>query len=124
MFHQDQAWCFKMQDINSSKIVLIICALCEVKFAVCSDNETALVNTLLRKYQRYSRPVADPSSTLSLNITLTLKQIIDLDEKNQLLKTNLWLEYYWFDDKLQWKPVSIKYKDNNAYFWYIFPHLN
>ena len=29
---------------------------------------------------------------------------IDLDEKNQLLKTNLWLEYYWFDDKVQWKP--------------------
>ena len=90
--------------LTAQKIVLIICALSEVEFIFGSDTETDLINKLLRKYQRYSRPVADPGSTLDLNITLTLKQIIDLDEKNQLLKTNLWLEYYWFDDKVQWKP--------------------
>ena len=110
---------YRVSDVSAStsyKLVLIICALWGVKFVFCSDNETSLINKLLRKYQRYSRPVADPSSSLSLNITLTLKHIIDLDERNQLLQTNLWLDYYWFDDKLQWKPVSIKYIHSSAYF--------
>ena len=71
----------------------------------CSDLESNLINRLLWNYQKYSRPVSDPSLPLNLNITLTLKQIIDLDERNQLLKTNLWLEYYWYDDKLKWKTV-------------------
>ena len=79
--------------------------ICKVENVVCSDAETNLINNLLRDYQKFSRPVANPNLPLSLNITLTLKQIIDLDERNQLLKTNLWLEYYWFDDKLKWNPV-------------------
>ena len=93
---------------TAQKIVLIICALWKVEFTFCSDHETNLINHLLENYQPYSRPVEYPNSTLTLNITLTLKQIIDLDERNQLLKTNLWLEYYWFDEKLKWEPVSIK----------------
>ena len=109
----------KVNTLTVQEIVLIICVVCEVEFIACSNNETSLINTLLRTYQPYSRPVANPRSTLSLNITLTLKQIIDLDERNQLLKTNLWLEYYWFDDKLQWKPVSIKYRDNRPYFSFL-----
>ena len=77
----------------------------EINLVVSSDQETNLINDLMRDYQKYSRPVSDPNLPLHLNITLTLKQIIDLDERNQLLKTNLWLEYYWFDDKLKWKTV-------------------
>ena len=42
-------------------------------------------------------------------------------KKNHLLKTNLWLEYYWFDEKLQWKPVSIKYKNTGTYCLHFFP---
>ena len=70
--------------LTAQKIVLVICALCETEFIFCSDTETDLINKLLREYQRYSRPVADPSSALALNITLTLKQIINLDEKKSL----------------------------------------
>ena len=85
---------------------LIIYIICKVENVVSSDAETNLINHLLHDYQKFSRPVANPNLPLSLNITLTLMQIIDLDERNQLLKTNLWLEYYWFDDKLKWNPVS------------------
>ena len=92
--------------MNAQKLILVICILCKVGMSVCSDSETNLINHLLRDYQKLSRPVANPNLPLSLNITLTLRQIIDLDERNQLLKTNLWLEYYWFDDKLKWNPVS------------------
>ena len=93
---------------NATALFFILTVLSELKLGICSDQETKLINDLLANYQKYSRPVSDPISPLHLNITLTLKQIIDLDERNQLLKTNLWLEYYWYDDKLRWKTVSYK----------------
>ena len=73
----------------------------------CSPNETELVNQLLGDYQQFARPVADASLPLTLEIKVTLKQIVDLDERNQILKTNVWLEYYWNDTNLMWKPVNL-----------------
>ena len=94
---------------NHVKVLFVVLTiLSECNLGICSDQETKLINELLSNYQRYTRPVSDPIFPLNLNITLTLKQIIDLDERNQLLKTNLWLEYYWYDDKLRWKTVSHK----------------
>ena len=95
---------------HATALFFVLTVLSECKLGICSDQETKLINDLLSNYQKYSRPVSDPILPLHLNITLTLKQIIDLDERNQLLKTNLWLEYYWYDDKLRWKMVSYKRK--------------
>ena len=97
----------------SVSLLVVLSISSKINLAVCSDQETNLINDLMRDYQKYSRPVSDPNLPLHLNITLTLKQIIDLDERNQLLKTNLWLEYYWFDDKMKWKTVCKISNDNN-----------
>ena len=72
-----------------------------------SDKETALINRLLHNYNPFARPVVNDSSTLNLEIILTLKQIINLDVRKQVLKTKLWLEYYWKDKNLVWNPVSL-----------------
>ena len=37
---------------------------------------------------------------------IDLQQIIDLDERNQLLQTNMWLTYNWIDANLVWNEVS------------------
>ena len=74
----------------------------------CSDKETALINKLLKNYNPFARPVVNDSLQLDLEIILTLKQIINLDVRKQVLKTKLWLEYYWKDTKLVWKPVSLR----------------
>ena len=78
-------------------------SLCNVIFG--ATNEHRLLNNLLMDYQKYERPVANESLPVSLNFTLSLQQIIDLDERNQLLITNLWLEYTWEDVNLQWNKV-------------------
>ena len=70
-----------------------------------SDQETDLIHKLLEKYNPHARPVSNASSKLNLEIILTLKQIINLDVRKQILKTKLWLEYYWKDRNLVWKPV-------------------
>ena len=71
-----------------------------------SDQETDLITKLLTNYNPYARPVRGASSQVNLEMILTLKQIVNLDVRKQILKTKLWLEYYWKDKNLVWKPVS------------------
>ena len=83
---------------------LIILSLKSIE---CSDSEKTLVRKLLRDYEPLARPVNNSSMPVTLTIIVTLKQIVDLDERNQILKTNIWLEYYWNDTNLTWDPVRI-----------------
>ena len=83
-----------------------------------SDKETALINRLLHNYNPFARPVVNDSSTLNLEIILTLKQIINLDVRKQVLKTKLWLEYYWKDKNLVWNPVSLFFYSFSILFFY------
>lgn len=36
----------------------------------------------------------------------SLQQLIDLDEKNQILTTNIWLTLTWEDPQLTWNPLE------------------
>ena len=71
----------------------------------CSHSEKTLVRLLLKDYEPLARPVNDSRIPVTLSVIVTLKQIVDLDERNQILKTNIWLEYYWNDTNLTWNPV-------------------
>uniref|UniRef100_A0A182J6B5 Neurotransmitter-gated ion-channel ligand-binding domain-containing protein n=1 Tax=Anopheles atroparvus TaxID=41427 RepID=A0A182J6B5_ANOAO len=57
-------------------------------------NEKRLLHDLLDSYNILERPVVNESDPLQLSFGLTLMQIIDVDEKNQLLVTNIWLKLY------------------------------
>ncbi|XP_054721817.1 acetylcholine receptor subunit alpha-like [Uloborus diversus] len=45
--------------------------------------------------------VTDP---LTVHIKLKLSQLIEVNLKNQIMTTNLWVEQYWHDYKLTWEP--------------------
>ena len=60
----------------------------------------------MENYQQYERPVLDESDPVELQFGIDLQQIIDLDERNQLLQTNMWLTYNWIDANLVWNEVS------------------
>ena len=94
MAKSDTLWIF---------FTILMGTICNVIYG--ATNEHRLLNNLLMDYQKYERPVANESLPVSLNFTLSLQQIIDLDERNQLLITNLWLEYTWEDVNLQWNKV-------------------
>ncbi|XP_015127141.1 neuronal acetylcholine receptor subunit alpha-7 [Diachasma alloeum] len=68
----------------------------------CGAHERALLNNLLAKYNTLERPVANESEPLEVKFGITLQQIIDVDEKNQILTTNAWLKLEWTDYNLQW----------------------
>ncbi|XP_049820259.1 neuronal acetylcholine receptor subunit alpha-7 isoform X3 [Aethina tumida] len=65
-------------------------------------HEKRLLNNLLGPYNVLERPVANESEPLEVKFGLTLQQIIDVDEKNQLLITNIWLSLEWNDYNLRW----------------------
>ncbi|KAH1029732.1 hypothetical protein HUJ05_002910, partial [Dendroctonus ponderosae] len=64
--------------------------------------EKTLLNKLLDNYNILERPVANESEPLSVRFGITLQQIIDVDEKNQILTTNAWLNLEWTDYNLRW----------------------
>uniref|UniRef100_A0A3Q1H3T8 Neuronal acetylcholine receptor subunit alpha-7 n=1 Tax=Acanthochromis polyacanthus TaxID=80966 RepID=A0A3Q1H3T8_9TELE len=61
-----------------------------------------LLRELLRDYNPMERPVANDSQTLTVQFSFTLMQVMDVDEKNQILTTNAWLQMQWYDHYLQW----------------------
>ncbi|KAI5634818.1 neurotransmitter-gated ion-channel ligand binding domain-containing protein [Phthorimaea operculella] len=65
-------------------------------------HEKRLLNALLNSYNTLERPVANESEPLEVKFGLTLQQIIDVDEKNQILTTNVWLNLEWNDYNLRW----------------------
>ncbi|GFN91884.1 neuronal acetylcholine receptor subunit alpha-7 [Plakobranchus ocellatus] len=69
--------------------------------------EKELIRDLLTQYEyegRLGRPVVQASDMVMVNFSLSLIQILDVDEKNQVLKTNIWYHYKWRDIFLQWTP--------------------
>ncbi|XP_064630488.1 acetylcholine receptor subunit alpha-like 1 isoform X2 [Lineus longissimus] len=55
-------------------------------------------------YNKLVRPVGNNSDTLTVYLGLKLSQLIDVDEKNLMMTTNVWLLQRWRDYKLKWDP--------------------
>ncbi|XP_065337703.1 neuronal acetylcholine receptor subunit alpha-7 isoform X8 [Cloeon dipterum] len=72
------------------------------KESLQGPHERRLLNDLLAAYNTLERPVANESEPLEVKFGLTLQQIIDVDEKNQILTTNAWLNLEWNDYNLRW----------------------
>ncbi|CAL1283241.1 unnamed protein product [Larinioides sclopetarius] len=65
-------------------------------------HEKRLLTDLLTGYNVLERPVANESEPLLLSFGLTLQQIIDVEEKSQIITTNVWLNLQWVDVNLRW----------------------
>uniref|UniRef100_A0A8D2IRH3 Cholinergic receptor nicotinic beta 3 subunit n=2 Tax=Varanus komodoensis TaxID=61221 RepID=A0A8D2IRH3_VARKO len=83
----------------------MICSLkCFTVFSSFAENEDALLRHLFQGYQKWIRPVKHSNDTIKVYFGLKLSQIVDVDEKNQLMTTNVWLKQEWIDHKLCWNP--------------------
>ncbi|GLV31949.1 nicotinic Acetylcholine Receptor beta2 [Carabus blaptoides fortunei] len=63
-----------------------------------------LYDDLLSNYNRLIRPVINNTETLTVWLGLKLSQLIEVNLKNQVMTTNLWVEQKWYDYKLRWEP--------------------
>ncbi|CAL8290639.1 unnamed protein product [Merluccius merluccius] len=65
-------------------------------------HQRRLLRELLRDYNPMERPVANDSHPLTVRFSFILMQVMNVDEKNQILTTNAWLQMHWYDHYLQW----------------------
>ncbi|CAF1098898.1 unnamed protein product [Adineta ricciae] len=70
------------------------------------DVEMNLTRVLLNPivYDKSVRPARVHTDVTNISFDLSLAQLIDVDEKNQIITTNQWLTMSWFDPKLTWNP--------------------
>ncbi|POI32964.1 hypothetical protein CIB84_003284 [Bambusicola thoracicus] len=57
-----------------------------------AENEDALLRHLFQGYQKWVRPVENSNDTIKVLFGLKISQLVDVDEKNQLMTTNVWLK--------------------------------
>uniref|UniRef100_A0A914XFN7 Uncharacterized protein n=1 Tax=Plectus sambesii TaxID=2011161 RepID=A0A914XFN7_9BILA len=69
-----------------------------------SEDEFRLLQDLRKSYDPFERPVHNSSLPLTVKIRVYLQQILDVDEKNQVISMAVWLQYAWSDYKLRWSP--------------------
>ncbi len=90
--------------MSSLLLLLLLLQCASPSLSAVAENE--LVTWLMDGYNREERPVRDESQPVELSVKLELRQILDLDEKNQVLKTNMWLHLSWTDFNLRWNEVK------------------
>ncbi|KAG5675725.1 hypothetical protein PVAND_005605 [Polypedilum vanderplanki] len=103
----------KFQQIHTDNLIVLIKWITLLIFVttaplLCSAgyNEKRLLHDLLDPYNTLERPVVNESDPLQISFGLMLMQIIDVDEKNQLLVTNIWLKLEWNDMNLRWNATE------------------
>ncbi|XP_004073305.1 neuronal acetylcholine receptor subunit non-alpha-2 [Oryzias latipes] len=74
------------------------------RFVSLAEMEDDLLKNLFQGYQRWVRPIQRPNDTVRVRFGLKISQLVDVDEKNQLMTTNVWLRQEWIDYKLRWNP--------------------
>uniref|UniRef100_A0A3P8RU68 Uncharacterized protein n=3 Tax=Amphiprion percula TaxID=161767 RepID=A0A3P8RU68_AMPPE len=96
--------------VKPTLVVLIIFmpALCSSNLVNCSEpNQASLLQALGPVFNLSSiRPVLNTSTCTNVFTFFTLYGILGVDEKAQLLKTYIWLNYWWKNEFAVWDPVQ------------------
>ncbi|XP_071794493.1 neuronal acetylcholine receptor subunit alpha-7-like [Asterias amurensis] len=66
--------------------------------------EFKLVTHLMKNYYPLVRPVKNHRDVVNVLMDMTLVEIVDMDEENQIMTISVWLYQQWRDENLQWNP--------------------
>ncbi|KAK7922073.1 hypothetical protein WMY93_008975 [Mugilogobius chulae] len=97
---------------NCVLLLSLCCCACRAaipamnEFVSLAEMEDALLKNLFQGYQRWVRPIQRVNDTVRVRFGLKISQLVDVDEKNQLMTTNVWLCQEWYDYKLRWNPEN------------------
>uniref|UniRef100_A0A8C3P820 Cholinergic receptor nicotinic gamma subunit n=1 Tax=Chrysemys picta bellii TaxID=8478 RepID=A0A8C3P820_CHRPI len=71
---------------------------------LCRNQEEKLLDALMTNYNRNLRPAQGEGDIINVTLKLTLTNLISLNEREETLTTNIWIEMKWCDYRLQWDP--------------------
>ncbi|XP_009986723.1 PREDICTED: acetylcholine receptor subunit alpha [Tauraco erythrolophus] len=91
------------------KVHCVLLLVSAAGLALCYEDETRLVEDLFRDYNKVVRPVEDHRDAVVVTVGLQLIQLINVDEVNQIVTTNVRLKQgqlgqQWTDVNLKWNP--------------------
>ncbi|KAK7929529.1 hypothetical protein WMY93_005924 [Mugilogobius chulae] len=94
---------------NRKEMATCSCLLLLVLHLASSRAENAeerLVNHLLgpERYNKLIRPAVNKSQQVTISIQVSLSQLISVNEREQIMTTNVWLFQEWNDYRLRWDP--------------------
>ncbi|KAM6258441.1 acetylcholine receptor subunit gamma isoform 1-T1 [Porphyrio hochstetteri] len=72
----------------------------------CRNQEEKLLQDLMTNYNRDLRPAVRGDQVIDVTLKLTLTNLISLNEREETLTTNVWIEMQWSDYRLRWDPES------------------
>ncbi|XP_034533957.1 neuronal acetylcholine receptor subunit alpha-2-like isoform X2 [Notolabrus celidotus] len=90
-------------------LIMLYCVWILMNSALSEDwtrlhTEDDLFRRLFGGYSKWTRPARNVTDVVIVKFGLSIAQLIDVDEKNQMMTTNVWLKQEWTDYKLQWTP--------------------
>ncbi|XP_038239471.1 neuronal acetylcholine receptor subunit beta-2 isoform X2 [Dermochelys coriacea] len=86
--------------------LLCLCLLGLLRRSLGTDTEERLVEYLLdpSRYNKLIRPATNGSELVTVQLMVSLAQLISVHEREQIMTTNVWLTQEWEDYRLTWKP--------------------
>uniref|UniRef100_A0A4W4GC39 Cholinergic receptor, nicotinic, beta 4 (neuronal) n=1 Tax=Electrophorus electricus TaxID=8005 RepID=A0A4W4GC39_ELEEL len=71
-----------------------------------ADSEEKLMNWLLQqeRYNKLIRPALNRTERVTVKLQVSLAQLISVNEREQIMTTNVWLTQNWNDYRLSWDP--------------------
>lgn len=68
--------------------------------------EERLMNTILKDYNKRARPVEKETDVVRIVLDIALPQVMKVDEKDEVIATNVWIRQYWTDFRLSWNKTE------------------
>ncbi|KAB5522676.1 hypothetical protein PHYPO_G00162210 [Pangasianodon hypophthalmus] len=81
---------------------LVVAALVNTVVQVSGNEESQLIAAIFKNYNKNIRPARHPDDKVDVQVKLTLTNLISLNEKEETLTTNVWIEIQWSDYRLAW----------------------
>ncbi|KAK5866090.1 hypothetical protein PBY51_020306 [Eleginops maclovinus] len=88
--------------MRKTALMVWISLLVQVSHGAQGHYARKLLADLMEDYSNALRPVEDTDAALNVSLQITLSQIKDMDERNQVLTTYLWIRLVWNDAYLKW----------------------
>ncbi|KAI6217111.1 Acetylcholine receptor subunit alpha-type unc-38 [Aphelenchoides fujianensis] len=84
----------------------VIALSASVLVVVGTQDSKRLFDDLLADYSPHRRPALAPDRPTVVHVRLSLSQLVDVDELNQVMICSVWLRQTWVDPRLRWSPAE------------------
>ncbi|XP_041724112.1 acetylcholine receptor subunit beta-like isoform X1 [Coregonus clupeaformis] len=85
-------------------LLWVVCACLCLTLTGASETEKLLHQKIFRNYNLKVRPAKQWEERVQVRVGMTLSQLVSLNEKNEEMTTNVFMNMAWTDYRLSWNP--------------------